>query len=984
MHTLLPLILACGLASPAARRHGEVLVQYRHPPATWSSAQAPGGPSLAVVPFNEEAQTFAQAAQALQRDPNVLRVEPNLILWTAHASPNWARRDLRSAQKPQSAAWTQPKPWAHVARPLLRIGILDTGIDAQHPDLAGGVAAGIALLAEARGAEAQDASAMDYNGHGTQVAGIVAARHNGFGIDGIIDSGRDNVQLVPIKVFDQDGTGSLADVLRGVAWARRQKLGVLNMSFGTYEESALLREALQGAARDGMLLVAAAGNDGAGSVTFPAAYPGVLAIGSADGAGISRFSNFGARVDYYAPGSEVLSTTSQTLGPNPYAPLSGTSAAAAHVTGVLAGVLQAGHTGAQALPFMAERSPWRQADRRLGEPRYRTLGTERILADLQGSALTEVTVLQWDVSPYCSDGNLELTLTVQNTGNTAVYGGPLQLQVQDQTHNQTMALNPLPALEPGATFTQQRRLVLPPGWLQPKRLALGARLHSPAVPLTGGAPRDITLLPEPSADLAVRAIWLTPLNRAASAAPTVHVRLTNLGNAASVATTLQVSAMAAVHEGLWRVPALPITAAVAVEPLAAGAFVDLQIPSSAPLPAGSELTLQAELQDAQGTSVERALQSFTVAPGGQVKLLYNQTAHMGSLQAAVDLLRLQNRLVPNLHLDDAPFLGSPETARDFGGALRVGSSSWRWNWDTDWAAYPWTAKHLIDGASAADGIDVAFSNSGIHTWDSHYWVVDEGDDAGLGTHSAYTKILALMLGGHGSSIQDGAIAAYLAGDTARAWWMVGHAAHLLGDLSTGAHTINRNWHGVVGDPYHDWMGQDGHYRAWPGTTALGGGDLLNLYRGDLLSVPERLRFLAYSTAQIGSSFPWHRSRGWVPSRGAVKGAGNRTLGGDLPHYESAMQALFAQFEPHPMALRDLISDEVLTLQNSCEAVPHARADDQLHDCWDGGDGHIDRNNLQLGDQDGDLSRIADASYVHALRAMAELIYLFAEETGQIL
>lgn len=980
MHTILPLILALGLTNPAVRRHGEVLVQYRHPPATWSSTQTPVGPNVAVVRFDEDTQSFAAAAEALKDDPKVLRVEPNLLLWTAKAqlAPNWAHRDLHSAQDPERQAWTRPRPWALQQSAPIRIGVLDTGVDAGHPDLAGVVHAGVNLLSEAVGDEAADGTAMDYNGHGTQVAGIIAARHNGFGIDGVCDG----CSIEPIKVFDRDGTGAMADVLRGVAWARTQRLQALNMSFGTYEASPMLQEALQAAAQQGMLLIAAAGNDGAGEVTYPAAYPGVLAIGSADGAGISRFSNFGPRVDYYAPGSDVLSTTSRALGPNPYAPLSGTSAAAAHASGVLAWVLQTGRSGADAQAFVAQRSPWRLADRRLGEPRYRTLGTARVLADVQGVSLAHLAVLQWDVSSTSSDGALRLSVTVQNTGNTVALGGPLGLRVEGEGNRHDLAVAKLPTLEPGASFKHQATVQLPTAWLQAGKVSVGARLMRGDAPLDA-APRDIMLTPAPAHDLAVRALWLTPFNRAASDRPTVHVRLTNPGNAPSPAVTLQVSVMAAVHEGLWSVPAEPITPEVPVAPLGVGAFADVQLLSTAPLPLGNELTLLAELRDAYGTSLERSIQSFSVAPGGQAKLLYNQTAHMGSVQAAVELLRLQNRIIPGIHADDAPFLGSPKTARDFGGAIRVGASSWRWSWKTDWVAYPWSAKNLVDGASAADGIDIAFGDTGIATWDSHYWVVDEGDEASLGNHSAYTKILALMLGGHGSGITDGAIEAYKGGEQARAWWLVGHAAHLLGDLSTGAHTINRNWHGVVGDPYHDWMGQEGHYRAWPASLALSSDDSLELFSGNLLSTQERLRFLAYTTAQIGSSFPWHRSRGWMPSRGAVTGEGNRTLGGDLPHYEDIMQKLFARFEPHPMVFRDLNSDEVLTAAGQCKAVPHARPNDQLRDCWDGGDGHIDRNNLLLGDRDGDLSRIADASYLHAVRAMAELIYLFARETGQI-
>ena len=184
-------------------------------------------------------------------------------------------------------------------RPWPRIGVLDTGIDATHPNLDGRVEAGINLLRLGeRGPhevteELLDVAPEDYNGHGTAVAGIIAARHNDFGIDGLDN----HVKLYPIKAFDRDGTGTLADVLRGIHWALLAKLDVLNLSFGAPLRSQLLADALAGAARGGMVLVAAAGNDGTDEVLYPAGYPDVLAVGSAGEAGIAAFSNFGADVD---------------------------------------------------------------------------------------------------------------------------------------------------------------------------------------------------------------------------------------------------------------------------------------------------------------------------------------------------------------------------------------------------------------------------------------------------------------------------------------------------------------------------------------------------------------------------------------------------------------------------------------------------------------------------------------------------------------
>ena len=242
------------------------------------------------------------------------------------------------------------------------------------------------------------------------------------------------------------------------------------------------------------------------------------------------------------------------------------------------------------------------------------------------------------------------------------------------------------------------------------------------------------------------------------------------------------------------------------------------------------------------------------------------------------------------------------------------------------------------------------------------------------------------MGGHGSSIDDGAIAAYQAGDKARAWWLMGHAAHLLGDLSTGAHTLNRNWHGVVGDAYHDWMATRSASAAGrPRTPPWRGACWTPTAQG---STPSRraCAFWAYTTARLGAAFPWHRTRGYVPHKGPVEGAASRQLAGDGPHYDAYLTPILAGLPTHPRALRDIASDEVTDSGGACREVSRAGRGETRADCWDGGDGHICRNNGPSGgnDMDGDLSRIGDVTYVQALRSIAGLLYLFARETGSCL
>ena len=304
----------------------------------------------------------------LSRHPNAIsRVERNVrfIVQDAPALLPHARRDLRS---------TQPTPWRQLSQGRgtwmagpharrARVGIVDTGLDYTHPDLLGNVGAGVNFLVPKPAVETprslpppfaeerDDTSEMDYNGHGTHVAGIIGARHNDFGIDGVATA----VELLGLKVFDRQGVGYLSDILQAVQWATQNRLDILNMSFGTYERSLLLEDALQRAHATGMVLVAAAGNDGFNKATFPASLPFVMSVGALGPLGISRVSNYGSNVDLFAPGHEVMSTTSCMLGPQVYTAMSGTSAATAHVSGVLSQAILSGMRPTAARAYVQER-----------------------------------------------------------------------------------------------------------------------------------------------------------------------------------------------------------------------------------------------------------------------------------------------------------------------------------------------------------------------------------------------------------------------------------------------------------------------------------------------------------------------------------------------------------------------------------------------------------------------------------------------------
>lgn len=205
------------------------------------------------------------------------------------------------------------------------IAIVDTGIDRAQPDLAGSLVGGIDLVH-------QDGDPQDDNGHGTHCAGIAAAAAgNGFGMAGVAPG----APLMPVKVLDAQGEGYSSTVAQGIAWAVDHGASVIALSLGLGARSEVLADALRYAEARGAVVVAAAGNEGLSSPTYPAAYETVLAVGATDS--LDRrcwFSNHGAWVALAAPGDEIWST----LPGGAFGPMSGTSMAAPHAAGVAAWV----------------------------------------------------------------------------------------------------------------------------------------------------------------------------------------------------------------------------------------------------------------------------------------------------------------------------------------------------------------------------------------------------------------------------------------------------------------------------------------------------------------------------------------------------------------------------------------------------------------------------------------------------------------------
>jgi subtilisin len=247
--------------------------------------------------------TEAEAAD-LRRSPDVETVEPVVLMMAQEVG---ASAELRPTD-PQATPWGLAAIHAQSVWPVTRgksvnVAIIDSGIESKHPDLAHAYAGGYNSIDPTKSAE-------DDFGHGTHVAGIIAAADNNIGIIGVAPE----VRLWGIKCLYQDGSGHDDYVVAALDWliAKKQQSGgtwVANMSFGGLGTAAL-EKAVQRAVNAGIILIAAAGNTATETgLLYPAGYEGVISVAAVDSQRqVASFSTRGYGLDLAAPGVDIMST----------------------------------------------------------------------------------------------------------------------------------------------------------------------------------------------------------------------------------------------------------------------------------------------------------------------------------------------------------------------------------------------------------------------------------------------------------------------------------------------------------------------------------------------------------------------------------------------------------------------------------------------------------------------------------------------------
>jgi subtilisin len=306
-----------------------------------NASQRPGLPSLMGYDVAQYEAPIVSAhlddseIDALRKNGNVAHVEDDHPCYAYDGG----LKSLYFENQPSALSETVPSGIQQVNAPLawgcsrgkgIRVAVVDTGIDFNHPDLQPNYVGGVSFVPGA-------ATPMDDHGHGTHCAGTIAAAMNGSGVVGVAPE----ASLYGVKVLDHNGSGQFAWIIAGIDWCIQHGIHIISMSLGGSTAPAALETICNAAWSKGVLVVAAAGNSNrqdpvppaASNVGYPGKYRNVVAVSAIDSSNtIAPFSSRGPEVDVCAPGVDVLSCK---LGGGTTI-MSGTSMACPHTSGVAA------------------------------------------------------------------------------------------------------------------------------------------------------------------------------------------------------------------------------------------------------------------------------------------------------------------------------------------------------------------------------------------------------------------------------------------------------------------------------------------------------------------------------------------------------------------------------------------------------------------------------------------------------------------------
>ncbi|MCT4784095.1 MULTISPECIES: S8 family serine peptidase [Exiguobacterium] len=371
------------------------------------------------------------ALAGLKNNPNIAHVELDQTVQIENQTQDWGIAKLKAP-----AAWQSGFTGKGV-----KISVVDTGIS-QHPDLT--ISGGASF-------SSVTSSYADDNGHGTHVAGIIAARNNSIGTVGIAHE----ASIYAVKALEANGSGSLSSIIAGIDWSISNQMDIINLSLGTTSPSTTLQQVVDRANNAGILVVAAAGNngraDGTGDlVNYPARYSSAIAVAATDiNNNRASFSATGSTVEVAAPGVSINSTLSN----GGYGPMSGTSMATPYVAGNLALMKQA----YPSLTASQLRTRLSQDVIDLGPTGRDTwFGNGLVQAPASGGTSQPVQALSATVTTskaiYTAGEQVSITSTVRNSNGQAVANADVRVTVT-QPNGATLTGTGKTASNGSITFT---------------------------------------------------------------------------------------------------------------------------------------------------------------------------------------------------------------------------------------------------------------------------------------------------------------------------------------------------------------------------------------------------------------------------------------------------------------------------------------------------------------------------------------------------